>query len=821
MVASNSHFLCEQDSVDIINAREKAFDLYFQGEYTKSALCWEKHVNILEQTQQTDVENLAQAYQIMMGLASKAEMYSTEAKYAQKYGRLSWPHITSKELNYFERNEKIIINALMEAKDNDGALLEISYADSCLSTICSDISPSFRLFLSIKRHIINTRYDLAYRESLELLQMIKNDANMAILKKEAIDDELCNDLSDIADIFAKVCEYEKAINIIQNIMEMREKQAKTEIIIDSKKLLQSSESRKYLIKMGDIYLLAKKYQQADYYYNQSYSLNILRNKSGKDENGDAIFDFASIYDENTSDAFYKMSLVKYKVGDIKLGDQYRDSYLNGIKTNGKRFIGEYDKRLCFLNIVRFEALHEYDEAIKYTKDLIEKNVESFGDLHEYLALLYLRNNQAEEAFSLSTEIIKQKRNYLLNNLETLSMEEKAILWNGNSEIFKIQKLSSTKCANSLRESILFDDVALFSKGLLLTVSANPNYKCILQTSWKNIQKRLKSKELAIEFLAVDRIDENSDSTIYVAIVIDKTCKQPRYYNLCVNKDLEEHHTLKELYNLIWSRLGITDRVKNVYFSADGLLHTIPLEAALQNSSNKDTKVYRLTSTRELVNTHNNKYKKQSVLYGGLEYNDNYYKNRPLPFSKSEVNTINGHLKRLGQKCIIYQGNNGTCESLLSLDKHNLTFLHMATHGYVESRIDKENSMMHSGLVMSDRKITSEEISKMHFNGIKLVVLSACGSGLGEITNGEGVFGLQRAFKLAGATSILMTLWDIRDDDTKVIMDWFYTKICQGKSFQEALHETQMELKNYYVPGYGKPYSDEKIWSGFVLLDAID
>lgn len=121
-------------------------------------------------------------------------------------------------------------------------------------------------------------------------------------------------------------------------------------------------------------------------------------------------------------------------------------------------------------------------------------------------------------------------------------------------------------------------------------------------------------------------------------------------------------------------------------------------------------------------------------------------------------------------------------------------------------------MRRSGLIMSDQLISAEEISKLHFKDLQLIVLSACSSGLGDISDQEGVWGLQRAFKQAGAQSILMTLWDVDDYVTFLFMKSFYKHMTSGEAYIKALQNAQQEIK--------KHYPNEKEWAGFVLLDAL-
>jgi CHAT domain-containing protein len=94
---------------------------------------------------------------------------------------------------------------------------------------------------------------------------------------------------------------------------------------------------------------------------------------------------------------------------------------------------------------------------------------------------------------------------------------------------------------------------------------------------------------------------------------------------------------------------------------------------------------------------------------------------------------------------------------------------------------------------------------------ELVVLSACETGLGEITS-EGVFGLQRGFKKAGVQTLLMSLWKVNDEATSVFMTSFYGHLFNGDNKRAAFIKAQQTVKS--ISKYKSPY----YWSGFVLLD---
>jgi CHAT domain-containing protein len=95
-------------------------------------------------------------------------------------------------------------------------------------------------------------------------------------------------------------------------------------------------------------------------------------------------------------------------------------------------------------------------------------------------------------------------------------------------------------------------------------------------------------------------------------------------------------------------------------------------------------------------------------------------------------------------------------------------------------------------------LTAESIAGMDLSSLQLVVLSACETGLGLVGGGEGVFGLQRAFHLAGAENVIASLWKVDDEATAALMALFYDRLWrQGKPPIEALREAQLAL--YHQP----------------------
>jgi len=184
------------------------------------------------------------------------------------------------------------------------------------------------------------------------------------------------------------------------------------------------------------------------------------------------------------------------------------------------------------------------------------------------------------------------------------------------------------------------------------------------------------------------------------------------------------------------------------------------------------------------------------------------------------------------------------ESFKYSETHQPKVIHIATHGFffpdlhspppkdeivqytdiVESSEMSRNPMLRSGLIFAganrvwqgdtpvpgaeDGILTAYEVSHLNLSKTGLVVLSACETGLGDIKGSEGVYGLQRAFMMAGVEYIIMSLWQVPDEQTVELMTLFYKKWLGGSEIREAFIYAQRELRKKYPPFY---------WAAFVLV----
>ncbi|MEL7004213.1 MAG: CHAT domain-containing protein [Bacteroidota bacterium] len=213
---------------------------------------------------------------------------------------------------------------------------------------------------------------------------------------------------------------------------------------------------------------------------------------------------------------------------------------------------------------------------------------------------------------------------------------------------------------------------------------------------------------------------------------------------------------------------------------------------------------------------------------------------PLPATQVEVEEISQLFHQNQWKVTTYLRAEANEDNFKLLN--NPTILHVATHGYFVGKegLDQEtgelndylnysyqatDAMLKSGLLLAgvsnyykshdypaieDGLLTAYETTTLNLNNTDLVVLSACETGLGRIESGEGVYGLQRALKIAGANTLLMSLWKVSDQVTEELMVSFYHHLLESGDKRQAFEKAQKEIKEIYPqPHY---------WGAFIMLD---
>ena len=366
----------------------------------------------------------------------------------------------------------------------------------------------------------------------------------------------------------------------------------------------------------------------------------------------------------------------------------------------------------------------------------------------------------------------------------------------------------------------------------------------------DVKSKLGTDDVAIEFVDY-RIGK--DSTMYAALVMTPKWDHTRFIPLMEKKEIENNKD--SIGNNIWTpvlnALGYVPN--NIFFAPSGLLYQIPIESHKLRDGRYICDVYkmhRLSSTRWLAINHSVANTREAVLYGGIHYDltteteithSNSTNNRTnresseallfLPATLTEVESIYSIINQHPfTKCTVLTENKATESSFKSLSGRQVQLIHIATHGFYDRRdIKSSNALPRCGLCFTgansllgervlensiDGILTADEIAEMDLNGLELIVLSACETGLGNISY-DGVWGLQRGFKKAGANAILMSLWKVDDEATCLLMSEFYRNWVGGMKKSLALEEAKRTIRN------NPNWNNSRYWSAFILLDGFN
>ena len=332
------------------------------------------------------------------------------------------------------------------------------------------------------------------------------------------------------------------------------------------------------------------------------------------------------------------------------------------------------------------------------------------------------------------------------------------------------------------------------------------------------------------------------------------------------KTLSQFKTDKVSYDKYWRPIQEQlAGINKIYFSADGIYNLINLNTLYNTKSGKylidELDIHLVTSTKDIMLFTNEKIKCDekitAVLFGNPSYliNDSLLTLKKvlnpgksqsrgdkfqisdvylsdfdeLEQTEKEIRKIAKILKKNDLKVHTFLDHEALEENVKSISRP--TILHIATHGFfndsnpAKGELQENNlSMLSSGLVFAgvidyyqfnDRRdtddgiLTAYECSTLDLAQTELVALSACETGLGHLSNGEGVYGLQRGLKISGAKSVMMSLWKVNDMISQELMTTFYKEWMRTGNKLLAFRNAQQQLKEKYP----HPYH----WGGFVLV----
>ena len=572
--------------------------------------------------------------------------------------------------------------------------------------------------------------------------------------------------------------------------------------------------------LGMVLLARKNYTDASKLFNQSYD---LKKK------------ILGSYNQFTITSLYNMACTRLLTGKK---EQALDSFQEAIDN----YLFVLDAYFPYLS--EKERLEYYHTIVGQLGAYFSFLNEELDQHPEYASILY--DTQIKTKAMLLSESMKL-RNFLTNHTDpqVKQMYEK---WNSiNEEIANLEQYN-----HQGEKKIYLDSLKIVGEEYERFLNALPRVSTEKkEVSWTDIAATLKDGEVAVEVIRVKAFDFennalNKEKITYLALIIDnKTTGSPsfikleegylmdsKYFNVYKNS-IKYKQEDKLSYKAFWKPIAekVSDYEK-IYFSSDGVYHLLNLNTLYNPATStyviNESTIEIIGNTSELSDQQASAGKPQdATLFGFPNFNtrpdassnnelrSSMYRDiftngvSDLPGTKMEVTNINSLMSSSGitaQSFVSDEAHEGQLKAISSTD-----ILHIATHGFFEESTDdvvNDDPLTHSGLLLANIKesveiqeengiITAKEIAQLNLQDNKLVVLSACETGKGKVVDGEGVYGLQRAFQVAGADNVIISLWKVDDAATQQLMTYFYEIYLQSNDPRSALRQAQIKLQSDY------------------------
>ncbi|MCF6359887.1 MAG: CHAT domain-containing protein [Cyclobacteriaceae bacterium] len=590
---------------------------------------------------------------------------------------------------------------------------------------------------------------------------------------------------------------------------------------------------------GDVYYQQKNYTKAEEKYNQAKK---LYEGFFSDEHPDYV------------QVISKLSKVYYMQGDKRKAKKTSQEVIY----NYSNFIKTY-----FASLSEREK-SEYWNTIKTDYEFFNTIAIEFKDEDPKLIEQVYNNALSTKAILLNSSI--KIRKTILNG-DDEELKRNYLDWLAKKEFLTTVLSMSTDqlFENEIDPALLIDEVELLEKQLSEGSELFSNDSDKGKVAWQDVQGVLGSDEVAIEMIRFRYFDHIfTDSIIYMGVYVknSKELKTPGMFVINNGKELEGRYfkvyrnsiiyRVKDRYSNEKYWKPIIDAVGNtssIYLSADGVYNQINLEA-IPTSDDKyvldNSNIVLVSNTKDLFFNKTSTSKGKTTNSASMFGNPIYYvdASRPekgaigqLPGTEKEINALIKLLDKNGwttSEKLEYEAT----ESAIKQIKSPKIF-HVATHGFFtpaqqisqnaasgqKEATALENPLLRTGLLLTgagdlltktefnyneeDGILTAYEAMNMNLDNTDLVVLSACETGLGETKMGEGVYGLQRAFMVAGAKTLIMSMFKVDDTATQKLMVNFYQKWITTGNKRQSFVEAKKELRN--------EYKDPIYWGAFIMI----
>lgn len=583
---------------------------------------------------------------------------------------------------------------------------------------------------------------------------------------------------------------------------------------------------------GDVYYQIKNYDKAEDFYNQSK----------------AIYDrsFSKSHPEYVK-VLSKLAKVYYMEKDYKRAKRNIEEAL----TNYEDFLKRY-----------FPALSEREKA-KYWNtikpDFEFYNTLAFGQLDDFRDLSgKVYNYQLLTKALLLSSSIKMKERILNSQDEDLKatyndwVQKKELLTNALS--MSTQQLTE----NEIDPTALSGEVEKLEKHLSEKSELFSQDFENKRITYENVQKSLGKNDVAIEMVRYRYFDHVfTDSVIYVALYLRNDNNRPKavelpeghrmetrffkYYRNCITGKITDQYSYGVFWEPVQTQIG---QYSTLYLSPDGVYNQLNLEAiptpdgkyVIDNSN-----IVIVSNTKDLYLKKIKSQAEGSTNTATMFGNPTFYVSASsgsipsLPGTEKEVAQLQVLLNNQGWQTSEYTEASASEEKVKEVDSPKI--FHIATHGFYtpdntddniisENEAERtENPLLKTGLLLKgagdllDKTkynyniesgiLTAYEAMNLNLDKTDLVVLSACETGLGEISNGEGVYGLQRAFLVAGAKTLIMSMFKVDDAATQKLILNFYRKWLSTGNLRQSFTEAKKELRT--------EYPDPIYWGAFMMI----
>jgi Flp pilus assembly protein TadD len=589
---------------------------------------------------------------------------------------------------------------------------------------------------------------------------------------------------------------------------------------------------------GDVYYQQKDYQNAEKKYKQAVNLY---------------------------ESFFSPEHPEYVRVISKLAKVY---YMQGDKRKAKKSLQEVvDKYDSFIKAY-FPALSEREKAkywntIKSDYEFYVSLAMTFKDEDPKMIESVFNNALSTKAILLSSSIKIRERILNGDDEELKSMYNE---WLVKKELLTTALSMSYEQleANEISPIDLQNEVELIEKGLSekSELIKSSNEQSII--TWEDVQSVLKENEVALEMVRYRHFDHVfTDSVIYAGLYVknEKVQKKPDVFTLNNGEELEGKYYRAYRNSIIYTRrdpfsneqywqpiANVVGPTATIYLSADGIYNMINLEAipvtdteyVLDNSN-----IILVSNTKDIY-LNSLKPKLEKNISASMFGNPIYYLEASAD-AKQEIGQLKGTEVEINELDQLLASNGWATSKKMEKSAtemaiksvQNPEIIHIATHGFFmpkeeikqdaladqnEAKLG-ENPLLRTGLLMAgagdvlnktkfnynieDGILTAYEAMSMNLDRTDLVVLSACETGLGDLAIGEGVYGLQRAFMVAGAKTLIMSLFKVPDEPTQKLMVNFYKKWLATGNKRESFIQAKKELRN--------EYKDPKNWGAFIMI----